>query len=209
MKNAEKLDETGSGAASNTSSFISRAFSLLRKAGLKSGLKVAGGSVGVIAVSAAALPVFGAMMIIGLGIGCIVVIGSAIHAYTLLRKHGIVQPVEVILEKGNQPASDRGGPAAAAAKTAASGDHYVLWDCKGLIPVFVSEPTSEQVVSFDASASSAGSTEMFNVANNTRAALVSDSHLLAVRIRILSGTAQGRTGWVSRGSLLPAAKVAA
>ncbi len=191
---------------SHTPSLISTAFSLLRKSGLKNGLKVAGGSVGIIAVSAAALPVFGAMMIIGLGIGCVVVIGSAIHAYTLLRKHGVVQPVEVIIEKGAKSAAQESAPGNA--KESAHAD-YVLWDCRGLVPVFVKEPTSEQVVSFDASGASGGN-DIFSVVNNTRATVEADvSDMLAVRIRILSGDAQGRTGWVSRGSLLPAAKAAA
>lgn len=201
MKTAEKKENTETASTSSTS-IVSTALSLLRKAGLKNGLQVACGSIGIIAISAAALPVFGAMMIIGLGIGCVVVIGSALHGYSLLRKHGIVQPVEVILEKSN---------AAQKATTAQSAvdDHFILWDCKGLVPVFVYQPTSEQVVSFAPSAADDGSTEVFNVTNNTKAALVSDSNMLAVRIKILSGEAEGRMGWVSRGSLLPAAKVAA
>lgn len=210
--------------------------SAIGKIGFKNMAKIAGGGVGVIAVSAAALPVFGAMMIMGLGLGCVVVIGSAIHAYNVLRKHGIVKPVEVIIEKGGSDDSQsdvgqatdvgndgrandgrandgRGGQkdtphSAGASENVCNNADYLLWDHKGKVHVFVAEPSSAQVVLTDLETLSADE-DIFSVINNTKAALVKDSNKLAVKIRILSGNEKGRTGWVSRAALLPDTKSSA
>lgn len=182
--------------------------SKLNRPEVKRMVKLGGGGLGITVVAAAMFPLLGAIMIFSLGVGALVVMGSLVHGYNVLRKNGVVKPMQVIFENvpGMTKMTEESEQAVNDDDQSMNDDEqsicreFRLYDLNGAVQVFVKEPSMAQVTSTRNSGEE--SDDLFVVQNNTRVGLFEDNGNFIVRIRILSGDEQGRTGWVCRTAML-------
>lgn len=178
------------------------ALMVMKKIGTKNLLKVGGGTVGVAVVATVMFPVFGTIMIFGLGVGCLAVLGAVYHAYTVLQKNGIIKPVDVIINEVTAAQKNKEEVADVVVEPAAptSTIKYKAWDT-GSIHVFSNEPSmSDLLVARNTKQEDAE--DLFSIEPNTSVNVINDSVKHTVKIRIMSGKHQGRVGWICRSLLV-------
>ncbi len=174
---------------------------VMKKLGVKNLLKIGGGSVGVAVVATVLFPFLGAIMIFGLGVGCLAVIGAVVHAYNILRKHGVIKPVAGIFgERGLQSMADA-SDVTVTPENSAPAQRYKVWDTTQQIYVFSNEPTVAELLQARTGTQEEAE-DLFAVEPNTKVSIVNDSNKPAIKVRIATGKQQGRVGWVCRSLLV-------
>lgn len=175
--------------------------SVVKKIGVKNLLKIGGGTVGVAAVATVVFPVFGALMVFGLGVGSLVVMGAILYGYKLLRQNNLVNPVGDAIKQAvlNNNVVNVTGTASAAEEPVEK-EKFKVWDNKP-IPVFLSEPTMAEMLQAKSSQQDEAE-DLLVIEPNTTVTVLNDSGKQALKIRILSGKHQGRVGWICKSLLV-------
>lgn len=181
------------------------AIALIKKVGVKNLLKIGGGTVAVAAGATVVFPFFGAIMIFGLGVGCMAVIGAVVHAYNVLRKNGIIKPVDVVISE-LQAGKEQGEQSDIVSEPVNPAKHKV-WDTTGKISVFTSEPSLADLMSAR-NTSQEDAEDLFCIESDTLVTVINDNNKHAVKVRIGTGKHQGRVGWICRSLLVKEEKAA-
>jgi hypothetical protein len=173
---------------------------VVKKIGVKNLLKIGGGTVGVAAVATVVFPVFGALMVFGLGVGSLVVMGAILYGYKMLRQSNLINPVGAALKQAVFNDNVVDVTSNAAAEEPAAKEKFKVWDNKQ-IPVFLSEPTMAEILQAKNSQQDEAE-DLLIIEPNTIVSVLNDSGKQAVKVRILSGKHQGRVGWICKSLLV-------